>query len=68
MLSFTVKEQQFIDTFHKEQKIVPELLFKDKPNLTHHPALIYQLELLKKKKPAHKRRKKLYEIRNYEKF
>jgi predicted nucleotidyltransferase component of viral defense system len=58
MLSFTVKEQQFIDTFHKEQKIVPELLFKDKPNLTHHPALIYQLELLKKEKTSAQDKKK----------
>jgi len=49
MLSFTEKEQQFIDTFRNEQKIVPEILFNDKAILIHHPALIYQLELLKKK-------------------
>jgi predicted nucleotidyltransferase component of viral defense system len=58
MLSFTGKEQQFIDMFHKEQKIVPELLFKDKLILTHHPALIYQLELLKKKQTSAQDKKK----------
>ena len=58
MLTFTVKEQQFIDTFHKEQKIVPELLFKDKPILTQHPALIYQLELLKKEQTSAQEKKK----------
>jgi hypothetical protein len=49
MLSFTTKEQQFVDSFYKEQKIIPELLFKDKPMLIDHPALLYQLEKLKKK-------------------
>jgi predicted nucleotidyltransferase component of viral defense system len=58
MLLFTGKEQQFIDMFHKEQKIVPELLFKDKLILTHHPALIYQLELLKKKQTSAQDKKK----------
>jgi predicted nucleotidyltransferase component of viral defense system len=58
MLSFTGKEQQFIDMFHKEQKIIPELLFKDKLILTHHPALIYQLELLKKKQTSAQDKKK----------
>jgi predicted nucleotidyltransferase component of viral defense system len=58
MLSFTGKEQQFIDMFHKEQKIVPELLFKDKLILTHHPALIYQLELLKKEQTSTQDKKK----------
>lgn len=58
MLSFTGKEQQFIDMFHKEQKIIPELLFKDKLILTHHPALIYQLELLKKEQTSTQDKKK----------
>lgn len=58
MLLFTGKEQQFIDMFHKEQKIVPELLFKDKLILTHHPALIYQLELLKKEQTSTQDKKK----------
>jgi len=49
MLSFTTKEKQFIDLFYKKQKIVPELLFKDKPLLIDHPALLYHLEKLKKK-------------------
>jgi predicted nucleotidyltransferase component of viral defense system len=58
MLLFTGKEQQFIDMFHKEQKIIPELLFKDKLILTHHPALIYQLELLKKEQTSTQDKKK----------
>jgi len=50
MLSFTKKEQQFVDIFYKEQKIIPELLFKDKSILTDHPILLFRLNSIKKKK------------------
>lgn len=52
ILFFTDKEQRFIDTFYKERKIIPELLFKDKSIMVQHPILLHRLnELEKRSKP-----------------
>jgi len=50
ILFFTDKEQRFIDTFYKERKILPELLFKDKSTIAQHPTLLHRLNELEKKK------------------
>lgn len=46
ILSFTEKEQDFIDTFYKKRKIVPETLFKNKSMIAKHPALLYRLDAM----------------------
>jgi len=56
MVSFTTKEQQFIETFYTKQNIIPELLFKEKPLLIDHPSLLFRLNSLKKKQ--HRRSQK----------
>lgn len=45
-LSFTGREQQFIDMFYQEREIVPELVWPDKPDLARHPSLLHRLHAL----------------------
>lgn len=47
-LAFTRREQQFIDTFYQEHKIIPDLLWDNKPEITSHPSLLHRLRTLQK--------------------
>lgn len=45
-MSFTDREQRFISTFYQEHKIVPELVWDDRPEIAHHPSLLHRLHTL----------------------
>lgn len=47
-ISFSKKQQQFIDTFYNEKKIKPEFISKNMLQLKHHPALLHKLNTLEK--------------------
>ena len=47
-VSFSKKQQKFIDTFYNEKKITPELISKDMTQVKQHPALLHKLQTLTK--------------------
>ena len=49
ILTFAAQEQNFIDTFFFEKKIVPEKLFPNRAIIKKHPALLFKLKNVEKK-------------------
>lgn len=48
VLSFSVGEQKFIDSFFENGMISPEILFKNKSIIKKHPVLLNKLKIIKK--------------------
>lgn len=46
MLTFEGDEKKFIDIFYHEKRIAPELLFKNRVDIAHHPSLIHRITTL----------------------
>ena len=46
IISFTEKQQKFIDIFYNERKIIPELVSKDMIQIKQHPSLLHKLKSL----------------------
>ena len=43
ILNLNKKQQKFINTFHKEKKIIPDLIDIDETKLMQHPALLHTI-------------------------
>ncbi len=46
VLSFTRRQQEFIDTFYQQHEIVPELAWGNRPDIARHPSLLHRLRTL----------------------